>query len=297
MQPARHTPGVEPRTISTPDLDIACLEAGEGPLALCLHGFPDTARTWRHLLPRLADAGFHAVAPFNRGYAPTAVPADGFFQAGALAADANALHEALGAGDDAVVIGHDWGAAAAYGAAGSAPDRWRQVVGLAVPPSNAMLLTFLGYEQLKLSWYMHFFQSPLAEMLVVADDLAFLDRLWHDWSPGYDPTDDLGAAKDALRSPEHLTAALGIYRAALGNAPLSPALTTEQAACGDAPPQPTLYLHGEDDGCIAAATAGSAAGAFDRVGSRFDVLAGVGHFLHLETPDRVNDLIIDFLTG
>ena len=68
-----------------------------GPLALCLHGFPDTAHTWRYLLPRLAHAGYRAVAPFTRGYAPTTVPADGVFQTGALATDANALHEALGA--------------------------------------------------------------------------------------------------------------------------------------------------------------------------------------------------------
>ena len=77
-------------------LEFGVLEAGSGPLALCLHGFPDTAHTWRHLLPALAGAGFHAVAPFMRGYAPTAVPADGAYQVGALVADAVALHEVLG---------------------------------------------------------------------------------------------------------------------------------------------------------------------------------------------------------
>jgi pimeloyl-ACP methyl ester carboxylesterase len=71
------------------------LEAGDGPLALCLHGFPDSAHTWRHLLPRLAAAGFHAVAPFMRGYAPTAVPADGCYQIGALVADAVAHQPTL----------------------------------------------------------------------------------------------------------------------------------------------------------------------------------------------------------
>ena len=63
--------------VTAGDVDFAYLEAGSGPLALCLHGFPDSAWTWRHLLPELADAGFHAVAPFLRGYAPTAIPADG----------------------------------------------------------------------------------------------------------------------------------------------------------------------------------------------------------------------------
>ena len=75
------------------------------------------AHTWRHLMPALAGAGFHAVAPFMRGYAPTAVPADCAYQVGALVADVVALHEVLGGDGDAVLIGHDWGAEAAYGAA------------------------------------------------------------------------------------------------------------------------------------------------------------------------------------
>ena len=285
------------RTVTVRGTELAYLEAGEGPLALCLHGFPDTAHTWRHLLPRLADAGFRAVAPFNRGYAPSAVPTDGFFQAGALAADANALHDALGGDDDAVIVGHDWGAVAAYGAAGSGPERWRKVVALTIPPLNEMFAAFAGYDQLKLSWYIHVFQSPLADMLVPGDDFAFLDRLWRDWSPGYDPTEDLGAVRDALRGPGHLGAAIGIYRAALGNAPLDPDLAVEQAASAALPAQPMLYLHGEQDGCLALATARSAEAAIARPGNRFEVLAGVGHFLHLEAPDEVNDHIVDFLTS
>ena len=283
-------------TVTVRGTELAYFEAGEGPLALCLHGFPDTAHTWRHLLPRLADAGFRAVAPFNRGYAPSAVPADGFFQAGAIAADANALHEVLGADGDAVVIGHDWGAVATYGAAGSAPERWRCVVALSIPPPNEMLAAFVGYDQLKLSWYMHVFQNPLAEMLVPADDFAFLERLWRDWSPGYDPVDDLGAVRSALQTPAHLAAALGIYRAALGNSSLDPTLEAEQTACSALPSQPTLYLHGDQDGCLAVATARSAQGALERPGNRFEVLDGVGHFLHLEAPDAVNERILTFVT-
>src|SRR5215470_6781862 len=101
------------RTVRANDLEFGVLEAGTGPLALCLHGFPDCAHTWRHLLPALADAGFHAVAPFMRGYAPTGIPGDAAYQIGALAADATALHEVLGGTADAVLIGHDWGAEAA----------------------------------------------------------------------------------------------------------------------------------------------------------------------------------------
>src|SRR4029077_7072562 len=102
--------------ITANGVDFTCLTEGpdDGPLALCLHGFPDTAWGWRHLLPELAAAGYHAVAPFLRGYAPTAVPPDGRYQSAAVARDANELHGALGGGSDAVLIGHDWGAVASY---------------------------------------------------------------------------------------------------------------------------------------------------------------------------------------
>jgi pimeloyl-ACP methyl ester carboxylesterase len=93
--------GLRPTTVRANGLEFGLLEAGSGPLALCLHGFPDTAHTWRHLLPLLAGAGFHAVAPFMRGYAPTAIPADGAYQLGALVADTVALHEVLGGDGDA----------------------------------------------------------------------------------------------------------------------------------------------------------------------------------------------------
>src|SRR6202142_4660553 len=99
--------GLRVRTVTANGLQFGVLEAGSGPLALCLHGFPDTAHTWRYLLPALGDAGFHAVAPWMRGYAPTQIPADGRYQTGALAADACALHEVLGGDERAVIIGHD----------------------------------------------------------------------------------------------------------------------------------------------------------------------------------------------
>ena len=276
-------------------VEFAYLECGTGPLALCLHGFPDSAHTWRHLLPALADAGFRAVAPFMRGYAPTSVPADGFFQTGALSADANALHEALGGDADAVLVGHDWGAPAVYGAAGSKPGRWRRVVGMAVPPGPAMGAAFLtNLDQLKRSWYMFFFQHPLADLVVPAGDHAFVDMIWHDWSPGYDATIDLVHVKDCLREPAHLQAALGYYRATLGDGPKHPDYDTIQVAGGGELTQPTLYLHGRDDGCIGVEVAEAA-----RVMSPWalvEIVDGAGHFLQLERSDVVNDLVVGFVT-
>jgi pimeloyl-ACP methyl ester carboxylesterase len=288
---------LEQGRVTVNDVDLAYLAAGpgDGPLALCLHGFPDSAWTWRFLAPELVAAGFRVVAPFLRGYAPSAVPADGRFQSAALSLDALALHEALGGDPSAVLIGHDWGALAAYGAASGGPDRWRRVVAAAVPPALDLSRLF-SYDQVKRSFYFFVFQWPMAEMIVGADDLAFLDGLWADWSPGYDGSEDVARVKECLRDPASLTAAIGYYRAALGAVPQDPALAELQAATNVPPPQPTLYLHGTDDGCMAVSlTEGTAEQLAP--GSRVELVPGTGHFLHLERPDEVNRLIVDFLTA
>ena len=232
------TTGGAVRTVTANGLEFAYLSAGpeDGPLALCFHGFPDTARTWRHLLPRLADAGFRAVAPFLRGYAPTGVPVDGAYDTGTLALDACALHDALGGGDDAVLVGHDWGALLAYPAAAHEPDRWAKVVTMAVPPPRALGFGFFDYPQLRRSFYVFLFQTPLAELAVSLDDHAFLDRLWADWSPGYDGSWDRARVKDALAGEANLSAAIGYYRAMLGAPPTDPTAAAAQAAGATAAP-------------------------------------------------------------
>lgn len=286
-------------SVTAGDLEVAYLACGErGPLAVCLHGFPDSAWTWRHLLPELASAGFRAVAPWLRGYAPTAVPSDGHYQTGALARDANRLHEALGGGSDAVVIGHDWGARAANGAAAHAPERWRRVVTMAVPPAGALAEGFLTYRQLKRSWYMFFFQHVLADIAVALDDLTFIDALWADWSPGYAANDaDIARVKESLRQPENLAAALGYYRATLQPELQSPDLAAEELAVSSVAPQPQLYLHGVDDGCMGVEIAEKAGDYLTADGSRAEMIPGTGHFLHLEAPAVVNRTILDFVSA
>jgi len=276
------------------------LEAGSGPLALCLHGFPDAAYTWRYLLPALAGAGFHAVAPFMRGYAPTEVPADGAYQIGALVADAVALHEVLGGDENAVLIGHDWGAEAAYGAAAHAPGRWRRLVTLAVPPAALDRVLYRDYEQLKRFFYEFLFRDPagFAEAVVARDGMAFVDKLWRDWSPGYQPGEHLALVKHCLAEPANLAAALGYYRAAgsSGSAPGTAArYAAEQHAVGRQAPQPTLYLHGARDGCIGVGLA-RAAERLLAASSRMVVIGDAGHFLHLEKPGEVNDHILTWVS-
>jgi pimeloyl-ACP methyl ester carboxylesterase len=294
---------VRSATVRANGLQFGVLEAGSGPLALCLHGFPDSADTWRQLLPVLAGAGFHAVAPFMRGYAPTAVPADGAYHLGALVADAVALHEVLGGDENAVLIGHDWGAEAAYGAAAFAPDRWRRLVTLAIPPAALDEVLFNDYEQLKRFFYLFMFRDPagLAETVVARDDLAFLDQLWRDWSPGFQAGEHLAQVKQSLRQPANLAAALGYYRAAGGAGLVGQAagaagrFAAEQQAIGRQAPQPTLYLHGARDGCI---DVGLARGSerFLAPSSRMIVIDDAGHFLHLEDPAQVNDHILSWVS-
>ncbi|MEY3423875.1 MAG: hypothetical protein RLZZ285_600 [Actinomycetota bacterium] len=284
--------------VSANGTDFSYLECGTGKLALLLHGFPDTAQTWRHLMPVLADMGYRVVAPFTRGYAPSAVPSDGCYQTAMLARDANALHEKLGGDSESVIIGHDWGAPSCYGAAIDAPSRWRKVVGMAVPPTAALGMAFVqNLEQIKKSWYMFFFQHGLADLVVGANNHAFIEMLWRDWSPGYDASFDLESIRKSLADPKNLQAALGYYRATLGDGYRDPKLSElqNQMASG-VPSQPLLYLHGANDGCIGVDVVESA----KKIASanvKFEVVAAAGHFLQLEQPKVVNKLICDFLAN
>jgi pimeloyl-ACP methyl ester carboxylesterase len=288
---------MEERTVTANGLDVALLTDGpeDGPLALCLHGFPDTAHTWRYLLPDLAAAGFRAVAPFLRGYAPTQIPGDGRYQMGALVQDVNALHEALGGGPDAVVVGHDWGALATYGAIAHQPERWRRAVTAAVPPTASIGMSLLTYGQLQRSWYMFFFLSPLAEVALPLDDYSFIDQLWRDWSPGYDGSWDVARVKESIGDPERIVAAISYYRALYDPSLQVPELADEQAASLLPTPKPTLYLHGRDDNCMLLSSVGSPLD-FMAEGSEMEIVDGTGHFLHVERPDVVNRRIVGFLT-
>ncbi len=120
-------------------LRFAYLEEGSGPLALMLHGFPDTAHTWDDVRPRIAAKGYRAVSPFMRGYHPSGVPAEDADQE-TLARDPLALIEALGA-DRAVLIGHDWASAATYGAAALGPERVTKLITIAIPHPATLVPT------------------------------------------------------------------------------------------------------------------------------------------------------------
>lgn len=284
------------RQVTAGGVSFAILEAGEGPLALCLHGFPDTAKSWSSLLTDLAAAGYHAVAPFTRGYAPTSVPSDGNYTIGALAADACALHDVLGGDERAVLIGHDWGAGAAYAAAVFSPERWSKLVLLAVPPTTVAMPYMGTYDQLKRSWYMSICASPYGQFIASANDFEFIDRLWQDWSPGFDATATLADVHATFAVPESLTAALAYYKAALDPSTDLGEFAAENSAGMSLAPQPTLYLHGANDGCIGSDVAHQANDYLTSPGSRVEVIEDAGHFLHIERPEVVNKAILEHLT-
>jgi pimeloyl-ACP methyl ester carboxylesterase len=280
-------------------VDFAYREDGpaDGPLALCLHGFPDHAPTFDTMLPALAAAGYHAVAPWMRGYSPTGLAPDANYQTASLALDAIALADALAGDHDAVLIGHDWGAAAAYTAVAHAPERFRKLVTLAVPHFGAFGSHLFRPAQLKRSWYIFFFQLPLADFAVPLDDYAVIDTLWRDWSPGYTPDPGfMRALKDTFSAPGCLDAAIGYYRATFGTTPGDPALDDVQAKGGGEIPVPTLYLHGVDDGCLGIeGVVDDELRPFFPAGLDVERVPGAGHFLHRERPDLVNPLIAAFL--
>jgi pimeloyl-ACP methyl ester carboxylesterase len=272
------------------------LELGEGPLVLCLHGFPDNAYTYRHLLPALAASGFRGVAPFMRGYAPTSPAPDGRYQAVLLAQDAVELIGALGSAR-AFLVGHDWGATATYGAATLAPARVEKLVTLAAAhPAAARGELAFTYDRLKGTWHAYFFQMPFAEQAVAANDYAFLERWWRDASPEFAPPPEImESVKTTFRQPGVLTAALSYYRHTFHPANRDPALHTLQERISTSPtPVPTLALHGTRDrpGRLEAFEA------MDHLfpkGVEKVILPGTGHFLHLERPEEVTRRIVTFL--
>lgn len=273
--------------------DACTLEWGpsEGRLMVALHGFPDTAWTWRTLAPLLADAGFRVVAPFMRGYAPSSIPSGGDYSVRALADDALALHERL-AGGDAVLLGHDWGAIAAGTLAGHPGSPFSQVITLAVPPlpwinpTRETLKPWLGafIKQPLHSWYMAYNQVPgLSERTF--DRLTA--KLWRDWSPGYDAAEDLAFLRDATPSLEHRRAVVSYYRAIFSKRSRSAFVE---------PTCPLLSLQGDQDGALDPGFFPAVRARTNAI-SRSELIAGTGHFLHLEKPALVVERILDFIDG
>jgi len=295
----------EPRWIdvATPAVQLRALVWGpeDGPVALCLHGFPDTANGWRKVAPVLAEAGWKVVAPFMRGYVPSSIPTDGSYHVGALMDDALRLLEAVGPTGRDVIIGHDWGAMAASGVAALPDNPFGKAVIMSVPPLASFqplgrvpdagkLLAQLPRQAIR-SWYMMYFQLP---WLPERSASWVVPRLWKAWSPGYDATQDLRHVDAAIGAPDRWRAALGYYRATVRMSK-PPAQYAELHDHWLLPPVlPSLYLHGTDDGCAAPDYARWVQEILP-AGSAVNIVEAAGHFLQLDQPEVVAQHIVDFI--
>jgi pimeloyl-ACP methyl ester carboxylesterase len=260
----------EPRFVDANGLRFALIEQGEGPLVLLLHGFPDTAHTWDAVRPALAGAGFRAVTPFMRGYHPTAIPSDRAYDQETLGRDVVALVEALGE-REAIVVGHDWGASAAYCAVGLAPERVRMLVTVAIPHPAGIRPTP------QLLWAVrHFagFNLPRAEARTRKNDFATIDALVRRWSPAWSvPPGETDAVKRCFAQPGALEAAIGYYRALSPRLPPSLRRPVEVPAAAFAGEHDIIPTH-----------------LYERAASRYRggyevVRMPGGHFMHREHPD------------
>jgi len=261
-------------------LRFAYLEEGSGPLVLMLHGFPDTAHSWDDLRPRIAAKGYRAVSPFMRGYSPSGIP-DGDPDQETLASDPLALIEALGA-RDAIVIGHDWGASAAYGAAALGPDRVKKLFAIGIPHPAALK------PSLKKLWGVrHFavYKLPGAPDRFARNDFAALPAIYRRWSPAWNPDpSEFDAVRASFSNAASLNAAFGYYRK------LSPIPSASLKARIKVP---VVVFAGLDDPIVEPSDYRYAARMFENEYVVEEVPGG--HFMHREHPEAFAERLLNHL--
>jgi pimeloyl-ACP methyl ester carboxylesterase len=315
--------GITHRFVEAGGLRMHIAEAGEGPLVLLLHGFPESWYSWRHQLPALAAAGFHAVAPDQRGYCQTGPPDKPGQPARIedytihhLTGDVFALMDALGA-EQAVVAGHDWGAPVAWHAGLFRPDRVRGVVALSVPyrPRGSAAPIATLRSMLGESFYMVYFQQPgVADAELSRDpELTFRNVLYSisGDSPGMSLIPAGGGFLDAGSVPAELPgwltqqdidAYVAQYAQAGFTGPLNWYRNMDRnweltAAWHHAPVLvPALFMAGDRDPVIAFISADELAGAVPGL-TESVILPGCGHWTQQERPAEVTSAMIAFLRG
>lgn len=316
---------IEHRMVETNGIRLHIAEMGQGPAVILCHGWPETWYSWRHQLPALAQAGFRAIAPDMRGYGRSdrPEPIEVYTQLH-IVGDMVGLLDALGL-ENAVIVGHDWGAPAAWNSALMRPDRFRAVAGLSVPYSPRGKISLIeafkrnGLDNI----YMMYFQTPgPAEREFEKDVTASLrrvlysgsgslppDKSWRAFAqPGgglLDSTFDTAmplpwlSEADLAEYAKDFTASgfrggFNWYRNLHRNWEL-------MAPFVDAPiRQPSLFVAGSRDGVIRMPAMRSAVDNLKRVlpGLRQSVIIdGVGHWTQQEAPEPVNTLLIEFLRG
>jgi epoxide hydrolase 4 len=272
------------------DVRLHYVEAGEGPLVLLLHGFPQFWYQWRHQVPALVEAGFRIVAPDMRGYnlsdKPPGVRA---YRVELLARDVERLILACGE-RTADVVGHDWGAIAAWIAAMRYPGRVGRLAILNVPHPARFLEGLMNPMQLLRSSYTFFFQIPwLPEKVIRAGDFALLRSVFRrdPVRPGALTAEDIERYIGAIAQPGVLSASLNYYRALLRNPRGMRALLKSIEA-------PVLVIWGERDRFLSRRLAEPPHLWVPNL-IRVKRLPDASHWVAEDRPLEVNTLLLDFL--
>lgn len=310
------------RSVATNGITLHIAEAGEGPLVLLVHGFPESWYSWRHQLPALAAAGYHAVAPDVRGYgrsdAPKPIDAYSMKQ---MTADMAGLVEALGE-RTAVIAGHDWGAPIAWHSALLYTERFRDVAGLSVPytpRAPAPPTTIFRQVFANQFFYILYFQEPGVAEAELQADVRRSMRLFLYFASGDAPSSNFATKPkdskflDGMPEPRQLPAwlteaDLGYYSAEFERTGFRGGLNRYRnmdrdweelpQLVGARVEQPALFIAGDRDGVIAMIPNGIETMKQNVPNLRRVVmLPGAAHWTQQERPDEVNDALIAFLKG
>jgi pimeloyl-ACP methyl ester carboxylesterase len=248
------------------------------------HGYPETARSWTNVQKRVAAAGYRVVAVYVRGYPPTGFAAD--YSVKALGQDVLALIAAFG-DEGAIVVGHDWGAAAVYRAASENPAKISKLVAMSIPHPRGFVGDPTVFWQAP---HFLYYQLPWAERLLWSNNFAHVDRIYREWAPSYEPPEEvLADVKATFRAPGATASTLGYYWAVFAGDSRE-----AEAAAAKSITMPALVIVGSEDGPVHAGWFEKARPAF--TGSYALVeLGGVGHFPQLEAPEQTAEAILNFL--
>jgi pimeloyl-ACP methyl ester carboxylesterase len=286
------------RIVETSVLEVELHEDGpaDGRSLLLLHGWPDAPRGWFEVARRLHERGWRTLAPSLRGCGGTRFRSPGTLRDGrgvAIAADAIDLLDALQL-DRVPVVGHDWGARAAYTLAAVAPERVAAIVALALAYQPRGAFTIPSFSQARAFWYQWFQCVDGGADAVAADPTGFARIQWDTWSPpGWFDDDEFDATARCFTNPDWVAITLSAYRSRfLADQPLDARYRALARRLADVEriATPTLMVQGADDRCDE--PSGSAnQEAFFTGGYRRILLDGVGHFPHREAPEQVAEAI------
>jgi epoxide hydrolase 4 len=270
------------------DVKLHYVEAGEGPVVVLLHGFPEFWYGWRLQIKPLAAAGFRVVAPDTRGYNLSSRPADvASYSADKLAEDIRGLIRELGA-ESAMFVGHDWGGTIAWTIAMNHPEVVDRLVILDAAHPRRLQQGLKDPRQLLRVWYFFFFALPgLPERVVSAGRFRFLRRFLRDASPAYTPQ-EIDRYVEAWSQPGAPAAMIDYYRCSVRQ-------SQKEAKAAIRPiSAPTLVIWGQRDRYLGAKLAEPEHDDVPNL-DRVELLPDASHWVHHDAAERVTQLLIDFL--